>query len=187
MEPLLCITSGPNARLLHKCFLWFFGPFASFPMLLYPVLNHYGYSTNTSAFRQMCTCPMTAEMDYCNTIDLVSQFLYYNNASQAADPYTLVPPLFDLLVKYNDSELTIQTFTAHATGNFSFCENDEFGYCSMVAFSNYGPFEHQLSQYYHQLTYGSCNDSFTSNQFSSLISNPPVSLYEAYYECYPTG
>jgi hypothetical protein len=188
MEPLLCITAGPNIRLHHQCFMWYIGPFSSFPTLLYPVLNHYGYDSNTSSYRQMCKCPMTEEMSYCNTIDMVSQFLFYNNASSKADPYTLAAPLFDLVLQYNSTQLTEETFYAHSTGNFSFCYSSrQSGYCSMVAFSNYGPFEHQLSQYFHQLSYGACNNSFTSNQFSDLITNPPVSLYESYFECVPTG
>jgi hypothetical protein len=125
MEPLLCITSGPNQYLFNKCFLWYIGPFSVFPMLIYPVLNHYGYKTSTSKYRQMCQCPLTEEMSYCNVFDLVSMFLFYNNATVSANPATLVPPLFDLIVQYNgdNAALTEKAFYAHATGNFAFCEN----------------------------------------------------------------
>jgi hypothetical protein len=154
MVPLACITAGPNPMLLHKCFIWYIGPTSDFPILLYPVFNHYGYMKNNTPYRSECTCPLSEDMGYCNTFDLISQFIFYSNSSKSADPSDLLKPLLELLTEYTDSELTSAAFSAHARSNFSFCMNDQFGSCSLLTFSNYANMEHDVSSLYHQVPYG---------------------------------
>ncbi len=41
-----------------------------------------------------------------------------------------------------------------------------------------------VTPYYYQLTTGSCTDTFTSKNFSQLVTSPPTDLVESYLKCY---
>jgi hypothetical protein len=145
---------GPDPYLLHQCFYWFVGPDSQFPTLLYPIFNHYGYLNSSSATRTQCSCPMTDDMSYCNVFDLLSQFIVYSNSSKYASPEAQLAPLLKLVAEYTDRELTEAVYKAYTTSDYSFCETEEFGACSIISFRNYADFEHEITNTFFQVPFG---------------------------------
>jgi hypothetical protein len=79
---------------------------------------------------------------------------------------------------------------------FEFCTLSTYGPCSLLLFNSFDSTTHSVSDYNYQLRFGACRDTFTSRNWSLLLSQiflrdfrdtlantPPTQLTQTYYQC----
>lgn len=137
-------------------------------------------------------------MSYCNMIDLMVSFLYFNRPSNITESYSLSELTklhLDIITSIAPTEISYAAFNASfysATPGlyipenmkaiekaFEFCNN-----CSIATLNMYDNFNTYITPFFYSLENGHCTDSVTSNQFNEIIKHTPEALVENYYECY---
>eukprot|EP01038_Epipyxis_sp_PR26KG_P009741 gene9741-13107_t len=203
MTPIVCITNATGDTiypiLLHKCFISISGVTIR---IAYPVINNY---------RRDCDCNPLNDGTYggpspeCDSFDILTSIIVYDNIyinfyeyysenhlSQNTAIFNLVIGYSDLYQLNNDAKnAQLYSLGYNADTGYEGIYNTSFDFCSgcsmvsLDSFANNGV--QAVSDYYYQVTNGNCGDSFSiSNEaFEKLKNNPPTTLTESYFECYP--
>jgi hypothetical protein len=146
-----------------------------------PIFHHRGTS---DIWPDFCVCEdlnmeeLESPRHPCNVFSFISGLLFYNTD----DPV----PLLELALKYSLFDIFVLSFNpmfaSSAFGTFSpyssylnsystlndmysFCLNEDFGYCSFLTFTAWDEFStnYAVNEYYYQLPRGACRDTISTS------------------------
>ena len=165
----------------------------------YPLFDHSGFNATNP---QPCICGMDYSREAlfaCNDFNLMGGLLFFNNDGGGS-----MDSFFELVFFSGQSatELTSSAFnatfdTTHRRNTyknneqwredaFEFCEKASVSSskCGIIGFVT-ADTNHPVTDYYYQVPWGSCNDSFTvsSEIQNKMKTNPPTTFTEIYLEC----
>lgn len=144
----------------------------------------------------------------CQVFDFMVGALFYNGASNffSENPVDFMNASdiaqLRLMEKYSIDEITRMAYNISyaaigygefldpewRAGAYDFCTLEGVGACSILMFNPFGREINSVSEFYYQVPYPACYDSFTvpDDQWQSLAARPPVDLVQEYYACKAT-